>query len=440
VAIKFARVEHLSRNKGGSLIRAAAYQMCGVMVSERTGQRFPRREPHYGDPATLRHHEIRLPAGALEAFRKPSVLWNAYDLIETRKNAALGRWMVVPLPNQAEISLADCIDMVQGWVDRHFVSKGIPAQIDIHDADNNRHAHVLVPTRRLGPDGISPRKALDLDPQVRTIGGRRIVVAADVWGDLWGAYQNEWFEQHGKSLRVDQRLEYTTEHLGPRRHQHPLDPRVQRAAQLRLLNAQQQVMVDRVQVRGRGKRDRPLKVEDVARELSAAYAKQLAIIDRLNNPNPKPGELSIPKAVAMRRYNRYYRDMAAANEEDRRRSIGPIRRAFDRIGRVVQHSRRRDDRIIVEALLDNDMRKWGTETRISEYSVDRWGIKVGAMRGELAQAERLAAEAFEKVRPEAEAELAQRQRIARRARDVVRQAQGPQQPAQRQSMRRGQRP
>jgi hypothetical protein len=55
--------------------------------------------------------------------------------------------------------------------------------------ERNYHAHVLVTTRRIEGDKLSARKATDLEPQMRYIGGKRIVVEAEQWGEVWARHQ-----------------------------------------------------------------------------------------------------------------------------------------------------------------------------------------------------------------------------------------------------------
>src|SRR5690349_9859097 len=101
--------------------------MRGMLRSTRTGERFS-----YADNGSLEHHEIRLPVGADHSFREPVMLWNAAEMVERRKDSVVGREIVLALPADAEISRQDRIEMVRAFVDEHFVSKGIPVQINLH--------------------------------------------------------------------------------------------------------------------------------------------------------------------------------------------------------------------------------------------------------------------------------------------------------------------
>jgi MobA/MobL family len=70
----------------------------------------------------------------------------------------------------AEIAPGERLEMARGFVDKHFVSRGLAAQIDIHrphEGERNWHAHILLTTRRLEGERLSPRKARDLDPMIR---------------------------------------------------------------------------------------------------------------------------------------------------------------------------------------------------------------------------------------------------------------------------------
>src|SRR5258708_40250649 len=94
--------------------------------------------------------------------------------MERRKDSVTAREIVIPLPRDAATSLGDRIIMAREFAWSHFVSKGVPVQLNLHDSDEgNPHAHLLIATRRLSDAGFAPRKALDLDPLIRTIHGRR---------------------------------------------------------------------------------------------------------------------------------------------------------------------------------------------------------------------------------------------------------------------------
>lgn len=228
MAIQFAAVEYIQRSKGGNVCRSAAYNSRGDVRCERTGERFffAHRDP-------TRHSEVLLPEGADTKFLDPVVLWNDAQAMEKRRDSQEGKHLLLALPSDPGLSLDDWKVMCREFVHEHFVSKGVAAQLDIHDphdADKvppapafgkgdvnlNYHAHVLITTRRIEGSAFSTHKARDLDPEVRTMKGKaKIVTEAERWGELWRDYQNSYFERQGLELRVDATGFVGQRHEGP---------------------------------------------------------------------------------------------------------------------------------------------------------------------------------------------------------------------------------
>ena len=221
MAIAFARAEYKSRAKGGCATRSAAYNERGVMSDERTGDRFDfqsHRQP--GDIAL----GVLLPESAPTAYRDPRVLWNAAEAAEKRKDAQVAREVVIALPKEG--GPADWTVLATRFAETHFVSKGVAVQVDIHAPDAevpNPHAHFLVTTRRLTPEGFEAKKARDLDPEMVTAKGRAFVSDGARWGELWRQEQDQYFRDQGLSLRVDPIQAQPERHLGPKRHRAPED-------------------------------------------------------------------------------------------------------------------------------------------------------------------------------------------------------------------------
>jgi Ti-type conjugative transfer relaxase TraA len=239
MAIQFARARYISRSSGGNAVRSAAYNARDAIEAERTGEVFYFR--HRDAPE---HHEVLLPEGAAEQFRDSAILWNTAELAEKRRDAQVAREIVVALPADAAITAADRIDMVRSFAEQHFVARGLAVQLDVHmphdgDAESekaNWHAHLLVTTRRLEGDRFSPKKARDLDPEVRRAGGRAIVADGEAWGELWRDHQNRYFREHGIDLQVDPTAAHPAPHIGPVRMRVAGAEIVERAEEIRRAN------------------------------------------------------------------------------------------------------------------------------------------------------------------------------------------------------------
>jgi len=127
-----------------------------------------------------------LPEGVHEKFKNAPVLWNEVERCEKRKDSQVAKEFVLSLPDNAQITLEDRVELTRRFVETHFVEKGLGVQLDIHEPDEeekNWHAHLLVTARRFSEDGLSfaKMKARDLDHTIK----KGFVVEADKYFHLW---------------------------------------------------------------------------------------------------------------------------------------------------------------------------------------------------------------------------------------------------------------
>jgi len=213
VAIFHLSVKTVSRSAGRSATAAAAYRAGCKITDERTG------EIHdYTRKGGVESAAVILPDNAPEWARDRAQLWNAAEQAEKRKNSTVAREFEIALP--AELSPAEreklAHDFARELVNRH----GMAADVAIHapgkEGDNrNHHAHILLTTRRLGPDGLG-EKTRELDDQKT---GKELVKQ---WRERFATLQNERLREAGHAVQVDHRshaergLEAEpTRHLGP---------------------------------------------------------------------------------------------------------------------------------------------------------------------------------------------------------------------------------
>ena len=98
-----------------------------------------------------------LPNNAPQYFKKRSVLWNAVEKSETRKNSQTARHINVALP--IEISRDEQIDLVRKFCLQCFISRGMCADFAIHDKDDgNPHVHILLTTRKVDESGFTQKE------------------------------------------------------------------------------------------------------------------------------------------------------------------------------------------------------------------------------------------------------------------------------------------
>lgn len=211
VAIFHMQVQTISRSDGRSATASAAYRSGGSIEDERTG------EVHdYTRKRGVEVSELVLPAGAPTWANDRGALWNAAERAENRKNSTVAREIVVALP--AELNPKQRAELARtlaaGLVERH----GCAVDLAIHAPGakgdtRNHHAHLLMTTRRLEPEGFTA-KTRELD--------QRKSAEVPHWRERWAALTNEALERAGRSERIDHRSlaaqgieREPTTHLGP---------------------------------------------------------------------------------------------------------------------------------------------------------------------------------------------------------------------------------
>ncbi|MDL2327947.1 MobA/MobL family protein [Ruminococcaceae bacterium OttesenSCG-928-A11] len=206
----------VSRNKGKSAVAAAAYRAGEKITNDYDGVIHD-----YTRKGGIAHTEILLPDHAPDEYSDRAVLWNAVENIEKAKNSQLAREIEIALP--VELSAGQNISLVREYVSRHFVDKGMCADVCIHDKnDGNPHAHILLTMRPIEPDGTwgaKSRKEYILDEN-----GEKIILKsgeeksrkvnatdwndqtkAEEWRQGWAELCNRFLEQNSVAERIDHR-------------------------------------------------------------------------------------------------------------------------------------------------------------------------------------------------------------------------------------------
>jgi Ti-type conjugative transfer relaxase TraA len=217
VAIYSLHVKTVSRSAGRSVVAAAAYRAGENIADDRLGVVWD-FTGKYG----VLHSEISAPAGAPEWARDRAELWNAAERAEDKstrwQTATTGRDIILALPH--ELSDEQRIEAVRefaaGLVYRYSVAVDFAIHApDRHSDDRNYHAHVLMTTRRIGPDGFGA-KTRELDSF--TTGPREIEAIRQHWERIG----NQALRRAGLDIRIDCRSyadqgidREATVHLGP---------------------------------------------------------------------------------------------------------------------------------------------------------------------------------------------------------------------------------
>ena len=124
------------------------------------------------------HKEILLPDNAPPYFKKRSILWNAVEKSEKRKNSQTARHIDAALP--VEISCSEQIDLVRHFCQQCFISKGMCVDFAIHDkGDGNPHVHILLTTRNISEQGFTTKN--------RSWNDKSLLIE---WRKLWADWCN----------------------------------------------------------------------------------------------------------------------------------------------------------------------------------------------------------------------------------------------------------
>jgi len=216
LAIYHLSIKVMSRNKGKSAVAAAAYRAASKIKNEYSGITYD-----YTRKKGIVHTEIMLPDNAPKEYADRVVLWNAVEETEKSVNAQLAREIEVALPR--ELTREQNIQLVRDYVQKHFVSEGMAADICLHDKnDGNPHCHILLTMRPFNNDGswgAKSKKEYMLDgngERIKLKNGtyktRKINTVdwndrekSEQWRKGWSDCVNAVFKEHGIEKEIDNR-------------------------------------------------------------------------------------------------------------------------------------------------------------------------------------------------------------------------------------------
>ena len=188
MAIYHQTTKMVKRSDGRNAVAAAAYRSGTSMYEEATGQTHD-----YAKKMGVEHSEIMAPVDAPEWVFDRQLLWNQVEAAEHRKDAQVAREVEVGLP--IELSKNEQIELLRDFVKREFVSRGMVADFSLHlDNPENPHAHILLTTRDLTPEGFG-QKNRGWNQTSELLGWRR----------GWAEVTNEHLAQAGLGVRIDHR-------------------------------------------------------------------------------------------------------------------------------------------------------------------------------------------------------------------------------------------
>lgn len=188
MALYSASAKVIKRSEGRSATGAAAYRSGEAIHDARLGltHDFTRRQ-------RVSSAEILAPADAPDWALDRSELWNQVEKIERRKDAQVAREFMVALPH--ELDAGDQQALATEFARRQFVDRGMVADVCCHNlGEHNPHAHIMLTTRTIGPDGFGGKE--------RAWNDKKLLAH---WRESWATATNEALERQGSAARVDHR-------------------------------------------------------------------------------------------------------------------------------------------------------------------------------------------------------------------------------------------
>ena len=188
----------ISRSQGRSATAAIAYRVAERIEDRRTGLVFD-----YAAKSGVDHTEILAPDHAPDWARDRSELWNRVEESETRKNSQVAREVRVALP--AELTHEARVALVRDFAQAQFVDRGMVADIALHAPgragdERNHHAHILLTTREIGPEGSVPGGGFTTKNR-----DWNKVAVLEGWREAWARDSNIALKRAGIEDRVDHR-------------------------------------------------------------------------------------------------------------------------------------------------------------------------------------------------------------------------------------------
>jgi Ti-type conjugative transfer relaxase TraA len=188
MAIYHLSAQIISRKEGRSAVAAAAYRAGENLYDERVGKVFD-----YTRKQGIKYSEILAPPEAPSWVHDRQSLWNAVERSEKRKDAQLAREIEIGLPR--ELSKDQQVNLLREFVKTTFVSQGMVADVALHlDNEKNPHAHVMLTTRGISPDGFR-QKRRDWNARTELL----------EWREGWANLANQHLAQAGLDIRIDHR-------------------------------------------------------------------------------------------------------------------------------------------------------------------------------------------------------------------------------------------
>ena len=187
MALFHSTTKIITRSEGHNAVQAASYRSGLRLKCERTGQVF-----NFTRKREVSYRNILAPKGSPAWASDRAKLWNRVEASEARVNSQLCREVENALP--IALTPEQHIQLLNEFVQKQFVDKGMVADISLHAKSGNPHAHILLTLRDITPDGFGAKR--------RDWNDKALVTQ---WREAWANACNEALAKAGSTERIDHR-------------------------------------------------------------------------------------------------------------------------------------------------------------------------------------------------------------------------------------------
>lgn len=294
-------------------VAAAAYRS-----GERLEDHHHKESHDYERRRGVAYTEVMIPPGSAPWLESRELLWNRVEAMEERRDAQLCREFNMALP--FELEHEDRVELVRNFVAIQFVSRGMVADIALHDPireegqnEKNFHAHVMLTLRRATPSGLDPVKTREWNSKA----------LLKLWRVEWEIACNRALARANKRERVDHRT------LAAQREEAIREGDRERAAELR---RRPEIHV--------GPRARQILGNDRVPTSKVREANAYRRVDPKASKPTKRRQINYPYFDRTTRLN-WLERILSNNSEQYRRAKEKIDQRCDRLNRKIDYWQRR---------------------------------------------------------------------------------------------------
>ena len=208
MAIYRLQITRITRGGGHSSVGAAAYRAGERIRDDRTNELH-----NHSRRKDVTHSEIMLPGQVsgenMDWARNRASLWNSVENAETRKNSRVATEIQVTLP--FELPPARRLEMARTFSQEVADHYRVAVDLAVHDPrpsgdPRNFHAHLLLTTREVSPEGLGAKAGLDMQTSERIrLGLPNMSQEFTAIRERWATLTNEALKEANIEARVDHR-------------------------------------------------------------------------------------------------------------------------------------------------------------------------------------------------------------------------------------------